>query len=72
MQHYAFLVAESDFDEILNRITEKGLEYWADPQQKRPGEYNLNHGGRGLYFYDPSGHGMEVITRPYGSDEIKG
>jgi catechol 2,3-dioxygenase-like lactoylglutathione lyase family enzyme len=71
MQHYAFLVTESDFDAILGRIKERKLEYWADPQQKKPYEYNLNHGGRGLYFYDPSGHGMEIITRPYGSDVKK-
>jgi len=25
-----------------------------------------NDGGRGVYFLDPSGHGMEIITRPYG------
>jgi catechol 2,3-dioxygenase-like lactoylglutathione lyase family enzyme len=29
----------------------------------------LNHrdGGRGLYFEDPDGHLLEIITRPYGS-----
>ncbi len=26
---------------------------------------NTNHGGRGFYFFDPAGHGMEVLTRPY-------
>lgn len=69
MQHYAFLVSESEFDEILSRIQERKLEYWADPRQQRPNEYNCNHGGRGLYFLDPSGHGMEIITQPYGSGE---
>jgi catechol 2,3-dioxygenase-like lactoylglutathione lyase family enzyme len=68
MQHYAFLVTELEFDEILLRIKERGLEYWADPRRQKPNEYNCNHGGRGLYFCDPSGHGMEIITRPYGSD----
>jgi hypothetical protein len=24
-------------------------------------------GGRGVYFEDPSGHMLEIITRPYGS-----
>jgi len=72
MQHYAFLVTENEFDEILLRIKESGLEYWADPRKQKPNEYNYNHGGRGLYFLDPSGHGMEIITRPYGSDEKSG
>ncbi|MEU4091258.1 VOC family protein [Streptomyces sp. NPDC026673] len=67
MQHYAFLVPEDAFDGILRRIQDAGLTYWADPHGKRPGEINHNDGGRGVYFMDPAGHGMEVITRPYGS-----
>lgn len=67
MQHYAFLVPESAFDGILRRIQDAGLTHWADPHGKRPGEINHNDGGRGVYFMDPAGHGMEVITRPYGS-----
>jgi catechol 2,3-dioxygenase-like lactoylglutathione lyase family enzyme len=67
MQHYAFLVSEPEFDEILARIRSQNMEYWADPMKKKPNEYNHNHGGRGLYFLDPSGHGMEIITQPYGN-----
>ena len=66
-QHYAFLVDESEFDEIFGRIRERGLSYWADPGQQRPGELNHNDGGRGVYWEDPSGHFLEIITRPYGS-----
>ena len=66
-QHYAFLIGEDDFDQVFGRITERGLEYWADPAQHRPGEINHNDGGRGVYFEDPDGHFLEVITRPYGS-----
>lgn len=66
-QHYAFLVSEEEFDGIYARIKAKGLEYWADPHRKQPGEINHHDGGRGIYFPDPSGHGMEAITRPYGS-----
>ncbi len=65
-QHYAFLVSESEFDEIFARITERGLPYWADPGQDRLGEINTNDGGRGLYWEEPSGHLLEIITRPYG------
>jgi catechol 2,3-dioxygenase-like lactoylglutathione lyase family enzyme len=66
-QHYAFLIGEDDFDVIFGRIRDRGLRYWADPFKSRPGEINHNDGGRGVYFDDPDGHLLEVITRPYGS-----
>lgn len=67
-QHYAFLVDDETFDGILGRVQARGLAYWADPQMKRPNEINTNHGGRGVYFDDPSGHHLEALTRRYGSD----
>jgi catechol 2,3-dioxygenase-like lactoylglutathione lyase family enzyme len=66
-QHYAFLVSESDFDQIFERIRQRKLAYWADPSQERRGEINTWNGGRGFYFEDPSGHLLEVLTRPYGA-----
>ncbi|HET6833409.1 MAG TPA: VOC family protein [Acidimicrobiales bacterium] len=66
-QHYAFLISEPEFDEIFGRIRARDLPYWADPGQTRPGEVNHRDGGRGVYFLDPSGHFLEVLTRPYGS-----
>jgi catechol 2,3-dioxygenase-like lactoylglutathione lyase family enzyme len=65
-QHYAFLVTEEEFDQIFDRIQAEGLEYWADPFHRQPGRVNTNDGGRGLYWSDPDGHSMEIITRPYG------
>jgi extradiol dioxygenase family protein len=67
VQHYAFLVTEPEFDEIFGRIQLRGLDYWADPAHRRKGEINHNDGGRGVYFNDPAGHYLEIITRPYGS-----
>jgi catechol 2,3-dioxygenase-like lactoylglutathione lyase family enzyme len=66
-QHYAFLVSEPEFDAIYGKIQERGLQHWADPGANRPGEINHRDGGRGVYFPDPSGHAMEILTRPYGS-----
>jgi catechol 2,3-dioxygenase-like lactoylglutathione lyase family enzyme len=66
-QHYAFLVTESEFDDIYGRIRERGQQHWADPRGSRPGEINHNDGGRGVYFQDPSGHYLEILTRPDGS-----
>jgi catechol 2,3-dioxygenase-like lactoylglutathione lyase family enzyme len=65
-QHYAFLVTDEEFDEIFGRIKARGLTYWADPARRRPGEINHNDGGRGVYWADPDGHLLEIITRPYG------
>jgi catechol 2,3-dioxygenase-like lactoylglutathione lyase family enzyme len=66
-QHYAFLVSEMEFDEILGRIRRRGLPFWADPHHHRANEINTNDEGRGAYFEDPSGHNLEIITRPYGN-----
>jgi catechol 2,3-dioxygenase-like lactoylglutathione lyase family enzyme len=66
-QHYAFLVAENEFDEIFGRIQSRGQDYWADPGLQAKGEINDNDGGRGVYFQDPDRHLLEIITRPYGA-----
>jgi hypothetical protein len=66
-RHYAFLVGEEEFDAAFARIRGKDLPYWADPGQAQPGMINHRDGGRGLYFEDPDGHLLEIITRPYGS-----
>ena len=66
-QHYAFLVSESEFDEIFARIRERQLRYWADPSRRQRDQINHWDDGRGVYFDDPNGHLLEIITRPYGS-----
>ena len=66
-QHYAFLVSEAEFDAIFARMRERGLTWWADPSRREVGQLNTWDGGRGVYFEDPNGHLLEVITRPYGS-----
>ena len=66
MQHYAFLVTEDVFDKAFDRLRERGLAYWADPHKHHPGEINRNDGGRGVYFHEPGGHYLELLTVPYG------
>ena len=68
-QHYAFLVTEEEFDEIFDRIKQRNLDFWADPFQQQLGQINHNDGGRGVYWSDPDGHSLEIITRPYGSGQ---
>lgn len=67
VQHYAFLVSDPEFDQIFGRLRARGVRYWADPGRQQEGEINRHFGGRGVYFQDPSGHLLEIITRPYGS-----
>ena len=65
LQHYAFLVDDAGFDRVFERVKRRGLDYWADPGKQRSGELYEHNGGRGLYFDDPNGHLLEVMTRPY-------
>lgn len=65
-QHYAFLVTEDDFDAIHGRILEWGLEHYPEPHFGKKNTINHNDGGRGVYWTDPSGHFLEIITVPYG------
>ena len=71
IQHYAFLVSDAEFDQIFERVKTRGLDYWADPGMRTRGEINRHFGGRGVYFRDPGGHLLEIITKPYGKwDEL--
>ncbi|GAA1980446.1 VOC family protein [Catenulispora subtropica] len=62
-QHYAFLVSDDEFDAAFDRIKDAGLAYYAEPGGGGPGEINHRWGGRGVYFDDPDGHAMEILTR---------
>lgn len=64
--HYAFLVSEEEFDQIFARITAGGADHYADPHGHEKGKINHHDGGRGVYWSDPDGHWLEIITVPYG------
>jgi catechol 2,3-dioxygenase-like lactoylglutathione lyase family enzyme len=66
-QHYAFLISEAEFTDIFARIQARRIPYWADPAQHEQRKINTRDGGRGVYFEDPNGHLLEILTRPYGS-----
>lgn len=65
-QHYAFLVSEAEFDAALARLKSAGTAFYADFDRSGRGEINRLYGGRGVYFDDPNGHLLELITQPYG------
>ena len=61
--HYAFAVDDTEFDAIMERIVDEGVAYYAEPREpKRYGEINTSRKGRSVYFDDPDGHVMEVMT----------
>ena len=64
-QHVAFHVSEEEFDAIRVRLDERGVEYVPGPHSREVGAINHHHGGRGLYFDDPGGHHLEVLTARY-------
>lgn len=66
-QHCAFLVSDAEFDQAFGRIRAEQITFYADPHLNRPGETNERDGSRGLYFVDPAGHLMEIMTPPAGS-----
>jgi catechol 2,3-dioxygenase-like lactoylglutathione lyase family enzyme len=61
--HYAFHVSDPEFDAILKRVQEAGLTYGSDPWHLENKELNSWNGGRGVYFRDPNGHLLELLTR---------
>lgn len=63
-QHYAFLVTDQEFDDAFARLVARGEPYWAGPEHQGEGRINTHNGGRGVYFDDPSGHAMEILTAP--------
>ena len=70
MQHYAFLVSDAEFDAGIAKIVEKGLTHWADPARSQVNPINCRWGCCGVYFEDPDCHFLELITKPYGSEEL--
>ncbi len=62
--HYAFQVAEEAFDAIFGRIKSQGITYGSGPRSLDDGDINHRRGGRGVYFCDPDGHVLELLTRP--------
>lgn len=61
--HYAFRVSDTEFDEVFSRVKKEGLQYGSGPGVDRHNmQINHRNGGRGVYFDDPSGHSIEILT----------
>lgn len=64
-QHYAFKVSEEQFTEIFNRLKENKVIYGSGPSRLNDMRINYHYGGRGVYFKDPNGHVLEILTADY-------
>jgi catechol 2,3-dioxygenase-like lactoylglutathione lyase family enzyme len=62
MHHYAFKVSEPEFDAIFGRVKEEGIAYGSGPRSRTDRDINHRRGGRGVYFEDPNGHVLEILT----------
>ena len=62
--HYAFVVSDAEFDQIFDRLQREQVRYGSGPSDPTNGQINTRRGGRGLYFSDPDGHLMEIMTVP--------
>jgi catechol 2,3-dioxygenase-like lactoylglutathione lyase family enzyme len=63
--HYAFKVSDEQFDLIFSRIKNSDIKYGSEPYSLDNGQINNKYGGRGVYFKDPNGHVLEIITADY-------
>lgn len=62
VHHYAFKVSEPEFDAIFTRVQEAGIPFGRGPGNLEDGKLNSSNGGRGVYFRDPNGHILELLT----------
>ena len=60
--HYAFKVSDDEFTAIFGRIQAEGLTYGSGPFSRKDMQINHWNGGRGVYFEDPNGHILELLT----------
>jgi catechol 2,3-dioxygenase-like lactoylglutathione lyase family enzyme len=62
--HYAFHVNDREFDAILRRVKKANIAFGSAPWSLEDGALNDWNGGRGVYFRDPNGHVLELMTAP--------
>ena len=61
--HFAFKVDDEYFETIFNNIKKEKLYYGSDAYDLENMEINHWHEGKGVYFRDPNGHILELLTQ---------
>ncbi|MFY9836582.1 MAG: VOC family protein [Xanthobacteraceae bacterium] len=62
--HLAFHVNNREFAAIFDRIKKAEIVFGSAPWSLEDGKLNDWGGGRGVYFRDPNGHVLELMTVP--------
>ena len=60
--HVCFRVDDAEFDAIFGRIQGESLAYGSGPMNPDNMKVNEGRGGKRIYFRDPSGHLLELLT----------
>ena len=60
--HYAFKVSEAEFEAMFARIQGEGIAYGSGPGTPDNMKEYEHRGVRGIYFRDPAGHLLELLT----------
>jgi catechol 2,3-dioxygenase-like lactoylglutathione lyase family enzyme len=63
--HYAFRVGAAEFEAILGRIRNAGIDYRSTPHGPSDRQINTYHGGSIVYWNEPDGHVWEILTVSY-------
>lgn len=61
-QQYAFKVSEEEFDAVFERLRRERIPFGSGPYALENMRINRRKGGRGVYFRDPNGHVLELLT----------
>jgi len=65
-------VNDPEFDKIFGRVKAENVKFSSNPNSVIADAYdekiNHNYGGRGVYFKDPNGHILEILTVDYDLD----
>jgi catechol 2,3-dioxygenase-like lactoylglutathione lyase family enzyme len=69
--HYCFRVSEAEFDGILKRIKDRGIEYRSTPHSLADMRVNTDQGGRIVYWNVPDGHVWEALTVSYARQSVQ-
>lgn len=65
VHHYCFRVDDHEFDRILARLREQGVEFRSKVRGPVDHAVDTQFGGRGVYWNEPDGHQWEMLTVSY-------
>ncbi len=63
--HFAFRVAQEEFDAILARLKAAGIKYRSAVHGPTDMQIDRQHGGSIVYWNEPDGHQWEILTVSY-------